>query len=94
MGDNNEMKEGPDGYARLAVKYDERGNEKEKLFYDKSNSLRNMYARIEYDYNSRGQLTKETYYNAQNQLVECPEGYAQGVINYDKIVWQKKKRAY
>lgn len=85
-GVSGKMEEGPNGYAKVSIKYDERGNVVEVLYFDESNSLRRRsYAKVEKGYNSRGQITREAYYNAQECFVAGDDGYAQGIVTYDKL---------
>lgn len=85
-GDHGKMFNGPEGYARRCIVYDERGNEIENTYYDETNTLcKDRYARNIIQYNSRNQIICNAYYNDKNQLIECDEGYAMLVAVYDKF---------
>ena len=91
---DNHLTAGPNGYARMEVKYKD-NIETRVSYYDENGNLfyyaKAGYARMEQDV-AQTRATESRYYNAQGELSAGPKGYAR--VKYSYAAGGRKKEIY
>lgn len=86
-----------DGYARLAMRYDQHDNRVEELYYDTTGNLRSPkdgFARAAMRYDARRQQIEVSYFDDVGQPMNLNSGYARLTKSYDKRGNQTEQRYF